>query len=233
MSLKLNQIIPWGRSRREYELIFGLDANDLQKRMLGCGDGPASFNAEMSASGHSVISVDPIYAFSAAEIAARFHATAASVIEQVRATPGNWVWSYHRHPDDLLASRQQALARFLADYESGRANGRYCVAALPELPFTDKHFGLALCSHLLFLYSEQLSEEFHIRAVQELCRVAEEVRIFPLLTLAVHPSPHVGKVRASLERAGWASEIRRVDYELQKGGNEMLRIFNPPTRLQA
>ena len=207
--------------------MFSLDANDPQKRILGCGDGPASFNAEMSASGHPVISADPIYAYSAAEIAARFHATSASVMDQVRATPENWVWRYHRNPDDLLANRRQALARFLADYENGRANGRYLIAALPELPFPDKHFGLALCSHLLFLYSEQLSEEFHIQAIQELCRVADEVRIFPLLTLAVRPSPHIAKVRASIERAGWASEIRRVDYELQKGGNEMLRIFKP------
>ena len=212
--------------------MFGLDANDLQKRILGCGDGPASFNAEMSASGHPVISVDPIYAFSAAEIAARFHAAAASVMDQVRATPDNWVWSHHRNSDDLLSNRRLALKRFLADYENGRANGRYRVAALPELPFPDKHFGLALCSHLLFLYSEQLSEEFHVRAVQELCRVADEVRIFPLLTLAVQPSPHVAKVRVSIERAGWASEIRRVDYELQRGGNEMLRFYKPRTTLR-
>jgi SAM-dependent methyltransferase len=207
--------------------MFNLNSNDLQKRILGCGDGPASFNAEMSESGHLVISIDPIYDFSATEIAARFDATSATVIEQMRATPNNWVWSYHRSPDDLLSNRRKALACFLADYENGRAQGRYMVAALPELPFPDKHFGLALCSHLLFLYSEHLSEEFHTRSIKELCRVADEVRIFPLLSLAVQTSPHVLKVRASLEHSGWASEIRRVDYELQKGGNEMLRIFNP------
>jgi len=38
-------------------------------------------------------------------------------------------------------------------------------------------------------------------------------------------------VRASLERAGWASEIRRVNYELQKGGNEMLRVFSPSSKM--
>jgi len=212
--------------------MFSLNSEDLQKCILGCGDGPASFNAEMSAAGGSVISVDPIYTLSAAEIMARFDATAAKVIDQVRATPANWVWSYHVNPDDLLAHRRRVVAHFLADYENGREGGRYRAAALPALPFPDKHFGLALCSHLLFLYSEHLSEDFHVQAVQELCRVAEEVRIFPLLTLAVQPSPHVAKVRASLERAGWSTEIRRVNYELQKGGNEMLRVFKPSTRLR-
>gem|GEM_PF-5512513 len=31
--------------------------------------------------------------------------------------------------------------------------GRYRLAALPKLPFTDQEFDLCLCSHLLFLYS--------------------------------------------------------------------------------
>ena len=207
--------------------MFGLTPDDLKGRILGCGDGPASFNAEMTELGHSVVSVDPIYAYSADEISARFEATAPTVIAQVRATPDNWVWRYHRNPDELLFNRRKALARFLADYEDGRMQGRYQVAALPEFAFPDKHFALALCSHLLFLYSEQLSEEFHIRSVNELCRVTDEVRIFPLLSLAVRPSPYVEKVRASLERSGWKSEIRKVNYELQRGGNEMLRIYNP------
>src|SRR5207247_6485361 len=38
----------------------------------------------------------------------------------------------------------------------------------------------------------------------------------PAAHLAIRPSPHVAKVCARLERAGWSSEIRFVDYELQK-----------------
>ena len=44
---------------------------------------------------------------------------------------------------------------------AGRADGRYVEAELPTLPFADRSFDLALCSHLLFLYSVQLGEEFH------------------------------------------------------------------------
>jgi Methyltransferase domain len=225
MSVELDQIIPWGRSRHEYELMFSLAPDDLRGRLLGCGDGPASFNAEMTEAGCSMVSVDPIYAYSGPEIAGRFEATSETVMEQVRASLGKWNWAYHRNPDGLLANRRKAMAKFLAAYEARRRAGRYQVASLPELPFPDGYFDLALCSHLLFLYSEHLSEEFHVRSIQELCRVAREVRIFPLLTLSHEPSPHVIPVRARLQQAGWSSEIVRVNYEFQKGGNKMLRIF--------
>jgi hypothetical protein len=226
MSVELDQIIPWGRSHHEYELMFSLAPDDLRGRLLGCGDGPASFNAEMAEAGCSVVSVDPIYAYSGSEIAGRFEATSETVMEQVRASPGSWNWGYHRNPVGLLANRRNAMAKFLADYEAGRQAGRYQIASLPKLPFPAGHFDLALCSHLLFLYSGHLAEEFHVQSVQELCRVAREVRVFPLLTLSHEPSPHVIPVRARLQQAGWSSEIVRVNYEFQKGGDKMLRIFH-------
>src|SRR5271166_3142883 len=104
MSVELDQIIPWGRSRLEYELMFRLGSDDLRGRILGCGDGPASFNAEMTAAGHFVVSVDPIYFCSGSEIGAKFEASSEKVIGQVRATLGKWNWDYHRDPDGLLAN---------------------------------------------------------------------------------------------------------------------------------
>jgi len=77
---------------------------------------------------------------------------------------------------------------FLADYPAGRSEGRYVDAGLPSLPFEDNRFELALCSHLLFFYSEQLSLDFHVQAVRELCRVAGEARIFPVLELEARES---------------------------------------------
>ena len=51
---------------------------------------------------------------------------------------------------------------------------------MPDLPFDDGAFDLALSSHLLFLYSEQFDLGFHVRALEEMLRVAAEVRVFPL-----------------------------------------------------
>ena len=192
--------------------------------VLDCGGGPASFTAELSACGNRAVSVDPIYVYSSTDIRARFEATAESMLSQVRATPGDWTWRYHRDPEDLLANRRAALERFLADYEHGLRSRRYIPGELPSLPFASGSFGLAVCSHLLFLYSDLLSEAFHIESVRELCRVANEVRVFPLLTLHCEPSPHVAPVRSALEAEGWTSEIVCVDYELQRGGNQMLKV---------
>jgi hypothetical protein len=205
--------------------MFRLTEGDLLKGVLDCGGGPASFTAEVSATGYRAVSADPVYRFSGADIRARFDKTADSMMAQIRATPNDWTWIYHRDPDDLLANRRAALDGFLADYEEGMREGRYIVAQLPVLPFESGSFGVAVCSHLLFLYSELLTANFHVQAVRELCRVANEVRIFPLLTLARQPSPHVDAVRSAVEADGWSSEVVRVNYELQRGGNEMMRIF--------
>ncbi len=225
MSMLLDRVVPFGRSRREYELMFKLSEEDLSKRFLGCGDGPASFNAEMTADGYSVVSIDPIYQFTGQQIKHRFEESLDGVLDQVKARPDCWTWKYHRNIEALRSNRCLVMDKFLADYETGRQQGRYRIAALPDLPFRDGEFELALCSHFLLLYSDLYSEDFHVTSALELCRVADEVRIFPLLTLAQHVSPHLAAVREATASKGIKSTIVTVEYELQKGGNQMLRLF--------
>ena len=43
MYLKLDHVVPFGRSFDEYQKMFDLTEYDLSKRILGVGDGPASF----------------------------------------------------------------------------------------------------------------------------------------------------------------------------------------------
>ena len=227
MGVSLNEIVPWGRTFNEYERMFGLQAEDLRPGVLDCGGGTASFTVEMNARGLRAVAVDPLYRFSAEEIRARHAAVEAPMLAHVRATVNDWVWTYHRNPDDLLQNRRSAINTFLADYETGRKEGRYLVAELPTLPFEAGAFGLALCSHLLFLYSNLLSEEFHVAGILELCRVAREVRVFPLVTLRDMPSPHLDGVRRAVEQRGLKTEVLRVDYEFQRGGNQMLKLSRP------
>ena len=217
MSITLDQVVPWGRSLEEYRRMFDISERDLDARILGCGDGPASFNAEMTALGRAVVSCDPIYAFSKEQIARRVEDTYDPIVEQVRRNAQNYVWSDFRDPDDLGRHRLATMRAFLADFDTGRAAARYLPDALPALSFADSQFDLALCSHLLFLYSEQLSLDFHVAAIRELCRVAREVRIFPLLALDCRPSPHIAPVQERLREAGFTAELVRVPYEFQAG----------------
>ena len=224
MAMQLDQVVPFGRSLDEYQTMFSLSPDDLDKKIIGVADGPASFNAEMYAQGKYVESVDPLYAFRAAEIEQRFYAVVDEIIRQVNETPDDWVWTFHHSPEQLRARRVQALTRFLADYEGGKADGRYVIGELPRLNFPDERFQLALCSHFLFLYSDHFSYAFHRAALREMLRIAREVRVFPLLTLALKPSPYLSPLLEDLTRNGYHHEIRTVPYELQRGGNQMLCI---------
>ena len=223
--MQLADVKPWGRSLHEYRLMFALTESDLAQRVLGCGDGPASVNAELHALGpHHYVSVDPIYDFSGGEIESRVRETYDSIVNQVKQNADRYLWNHFPDPDALGRARLANMTRFLQDYEPGRADGRYVAGSLPRLPFRDGEFDLCLCSHLLFLYSEQLSFDFHLAAMIEQLRVAREVRVFPLFDLDCRRSVHLDPVRQALQERGFASELVRVPHEFQKGANEMLRV---------
>src|SRR5262249_48054284 len=135
-----------------------------------------------------------------------------------------FVWNSIRSVEELEQVRMTAMNEFLADYLAGRSAGRYVDAELPMLPFADASFDLALCSHLLFVYTSQLGEAFHRSAVREMCRVAGEVRIFPLIELGGMRSPFVDFIADEYRRSPFDASIETVPYEFRKGGNQMMRI---------
>jgi hypothetical protein len=224
MTMILDKVVPFGRSMDEYIKMFNLTATDLNQKIIGVGDGPASFNAEMTSQGKSVVSVDPLYQFSGDEIFDRFNAVVDNIINQVKATPNNWVWSYHKSPDDLRTNRIKVIQKFIADYEIGKQNHRYQFGELPNLKYNNQEFDIALCSHFLFLYSDQLNYDFHLNSVIEMLRIANEVRIFPLIDLMLKPSQHLDEIIKYCIAQGFKTEIEKVEYELQLGGNCMLKI---------
>lgn len=222
--MKLDEVVPWGRTLAEYKSMFGLSQTDLTAKILGCGDGPASFNAEMAELGRSVVSIDPVYQFSAEQIEQRVRAIYEPIISQVKQNPNHYVWKNFKDADELGQVRLGAMEKFLLDYESGKVVGRYLYQSLPNLEFVDDQFELCICSHLLFLYSEQLSLDFHAASIHELLRIAPEVRIFPLLKLDCEPSSYLELVMEDLSSKGYNVQVQSVAYEFQKGGNQMLKI---------
>jgi hypothetical protein len=220
----LDQVVPWGRSLGEYQRMFALTEGDLHSSILGCADGPASFNAEATRRGANVVSCDPLYGFDVSQIQDRITATSHEVLDQTQRNADEFVWDTIRSVEELGRVRMAAMQLFMEDYEKGRAERRYIQAELPVLPFPDASVDLALCSHFLFLYAGHLDEAFHLAAIREMCRVATEVRIFPLLALGGRPSPHVEPALAALRNNGHRASIEPVPYEFQRGANQMLRI---------
>lgn len=202
--------------------MFDLTQNELRLKIIDCAGGPASFNAEMTRKGYNVVSCDPLYQFAAGEIARRIQETYPVIIRGVQANQGNFVWQDIQSPEQLGQIRMSAMQHFLEDFPSGE--GRYLKDELPALQFNTGQFDLALCSHFLFTYSDQLSLDFTLASIREMCRVAREVRIFPLLVnMTGELSPLLQPVMEALGQA-YQVEIRQVPYEFQRGGNQLLCV---------
>lgn len=221
--MELKEVVPWGRSLSEYKQMFSLSETDLGKKILGCGDGPASFNVELTELGNIVVSVDPIYQFDADQIHSRIDEVYLQVMGQLSDNKEDYVWKNISNVEELGKLRMNAMKKFLGDYQKSRESGRYINASLPTLPFEDARFDLALCSHYLFLYSEHVNQEQHILSMRELCRVASEVRVYPLLSIGNNEeSPHLGPVISDLTERGIKVSLVPVGYEFQKGATKML-----------
>lgn len=202
--------------------MFSLSDNDLEKTILGCADGPACFNAELTKTGGKIISIDPIYQFNSEQIRSRIEEVYPQVMEQVTQNKNDYIWDTIGSIEGLGKARMEAMQGFLNDYEVGKESGRYLYESLPTLTFENKSFELALCSHYLFLYSAHLNEEQHITSIKELCRVAKEVRIYPLLSLDGKKSKHLNPVMSALTDIGVNVSLEPVKYEFQKGATKML-----------
>jgi len=223
--MKLENVVPWGRNLSEYRAMGLYTDADKHKKILGCGDGPASVNVELTHMDINITSIDPIYQFTKKQIQQRVQETSMLVSEQLRQNRDDYIWKNISNVDELISLRLTAMKEFLEDYETGKDRERYQHQELPKLNFKDKEFDLVWSSHFLFLYSEHFDEEFHKRAILEMLRVAKEVRIFPLLDLKNEKSSHLENILIFLQENGYTCEIQKSDYEFQKGANEVLKIW--------
>ena len=178
----------------------------------------------MTKRGYYIISIDPLYQFTTQQIKNRINETYDNVISQTYQNQEKFIWERIPSVKALGDLRMASMKKFLIDFEKGKKEERYVEATLPILSFKDKEFDLALSSHFLFLYTDILTFEFHLDAILEMCRIAKEVRIFPLLNVNSIFSPYVERIITELNSLGKKAIIEIVSYEFQKGGNQMLRI---------
>lgn len=205
--------------------MFALDDSAFAGTILGCGDGPASFNAEATRKGCQVTSIDPIYSFDRNSISKRISKVSGEIMEQVYASKDDYVWNNIESPSQLNVIRLAAMNTFLSDFDSGLEQGRYIAGSAPELPFRDTEFDLALCSHFLFLYSNQLSYDAHLKSIRSLVSVAREVRIFPLTSMHdLKTSIHLEPILSALKNDARSTQVVPVDYKFMRGATDMLVI---------
>ncbi|SFR64533.1 class I SAM-dependent methyltransferase [Anaeromicropila populeti] len=221
MAFRLDNVVPWGRTFEEYDMMFQISKLDKSVKIAGFGDGPASFNWEANNAGYSVTSFDPIYQFSKDQISLRIDEVRKIVMKQMKDNQENFVWTKIRDLEQLEKIRMGAMNIFLEDFERGKSEGRYVYHELPErLSVPDNYFDVGISSHFLLLYAE-LGVEFHINAISEMLRICKEIRIFPILNLDSKGTELVNEIRDYFEKY-CKTNIVETAYEFQKGGNKLL-----------
>ncbi|MDT8448399.1 MAG: SAM-dependent methyltransferase [bacterium] len=221
--MKYDQVVVWGRGLAEYEDMFLLDRAPIGP-VLAVAEGPSGFNAGLHARGREVVSVDPLYQLQGEAIESKVMEAAPNILKQTHCAADQFDWSRYGDLEGLRQARFEALAVFLSDYRLGRAEGRYLAGALPNLPLKPGRFSLALCSHFLFLYDQLLDLDFHLRSLEEMLRLAPEVRIYPLVNLACQESIHLRPVIEHFRKRGVRVDLVESRYRFQKGADEFLRL---------
>lgn len=207
------------RSFEEYRAMFAITDGDLAGVVLDCPGGGSSFTARAHATGVMALAADPVYARPAGPAGELAIAETQRGSAHTAAGTDRYVWDFYGNIDGHAAIRRASAEIFARDIVAHP--DRYVPAALPELPFADDRFDLVLSSHFLFTYADRLDARFHLAALRELHRVARgEVRVFPLLEQGGRPVPDL--VDAVLGELDMPCCVRPVDYEFQRGGNQML-----------
>ncbi len=211
-----------GRTFSEYTRMFALDHGTVAGRsILDCGAGPSSFTAIASTWG-SATALDPAYGTPISTVERRCENALDRTATQLREHRDRFVWTEYGDVDTRLRYLRAAFRRFLADYAANP--GRYVGGRLPDLPFDDGAFDVALSGSLLFLYDDRLDREFHLASLRELARVASDVRVFPLHGLDARRSALVDPVVRTLEAEGYEVRLSSVPYEFQPDATEMLVV---------
>jgi hypothetical protein len=223
----LGELAVTPRPLAAYRDMFLLTDTDLRAGpVLDCPAGASPFGAQVRALGGAAISVDPAYHHPVRELVERARADVRRVVAWQRSNAAGFDWSYLGSPDAVGRLWEGAVDEFAADFA---ADGeRYVAAALPELPFPDGRFALAVSGFLLFAYPDLLDADAHLAALLELARVTRgEVRVFPVHATDGRPYPQLDAVRSEVERRGRRTELRtaRASYSRAPDGNRMLVLL--------
>jgi len=224
MALVTKDLLLSGHSKFDYRAMFDLTTADLTTRIVTCASGFDSFNAELHNTNKFIRSCARNYNLSEVEMKALVEKNLKRMQQHLDEHKELYCLDSESTPKQVVDKWHNSAKLFLEDYASGREKGRYLAYALPALDFPDGSFDFCLCSHFLFA-NHELSDQDHVSFLQEMARVAHEVRIFPLADVNGETSPLLGPVMLALQQGNYGVEVREVAYQFQRGSNAMLRVW--------
>ena len=222
MTLKydLNKVMLVGRTFEEYRAMFNLNEFDLKKKIFNAASGVSSFAAE--AKECNIVNGDIIYNNDYCNLAEKCRSDYDVIEKEVEKKAEMFDFSFYEGIEGHLLVRKNAYTKFLEDYKSG--SDKYVFTELPYTSFHSNTFDLCLVSHLLFIYDNMLDYGFHEDTIEELLRISEEVRIFPLVNLSGERSVFVKKIIMSSKFNNFNFNIKKVNYSVFKSADEYLQI---------
>ena len=205
----------WVYNLADYRRVFDLTDQDLQKKLLDFPSGISSVNAELYALGQTLISADPIYNLSIQAMQTQVK----QILEELTANLAD-----HEQAETIILQWRQSTELFLADYELGKKQGRYRTHSLPPFDKVEQTFELLLCPD--FLFDSLISLEFSSQDIMsELCKLATEVRIYPLPEAKTAVAAELGPIMLAFQQRNFGVEIRAINYPVRNHSNAMLRIW--------
>lgn len=219
----------WIYDFSDYQQMYDLTQSDFGKKILDFSAGISSFNAQATARGMQVISVDPAYHLSETDMHAHARTVLHQTISQLEMDPARLQNQSSSLCQKIESLWEKTEKSFLQDYALGKSEGRYQSIKLPLFPYATLQFQLALCTDYVFHHA--LSREKVHAILKELARVAEEVRIFPLLDHNGKMPAELGPLMLYFQQNNYGIEVREVSYHTLKGGNAMLRIWEQECHL--
>jgi hypothetical protein len=222
----IGDIVISARPFADYVAQFALSDSMLRNgRILDCPGGASDFAVTVRGLGGQATSVDPCYADSVTGLAQRITTDLTRVLAWAAAQPDRFPMDEHgvwrRAP-----AWSAAAEAFLADIQRDRDEntGHYQPAVLPHLPFPDESFALAVSGFLLFTYPRHFDLDMHLRAIRELLRVAEEVRVHPLNDSAGNPYPMLDTLLGHLAADGIQANLITVPGQSDSRDTHTLRL---------
>ena len=218
----MRKVVLWGHQPSDYKEMFALEDDDLHKKILEFGCGPSAVNADLA----NVTSADPLFVLDKDTLTSKISLLFAEMLKEIQLHADRFNFKAQGGLERIVWKRKLGIETFLADYESGLEEGRYVPVRASNLDFSHFQFDYALSSHYLFAGLDDQSIDFHVDIISELARVAKEVRIFPLVDRHGEVSEFLGPVLLQLQNKNFGTEVKDVDYSLQKTGNAMLRVWS-------
>jgi hypothetical protein len=214
----------WGHHLAEYRDMFALPKDLSDLKLLEFGSGPTAINAELSAKGLDIVSCDPWFDMDMRHMQQQFQLLFREQVSRVSAHPSQFDFEKYGGIEVFLAKRQEGMQTFFKDFPQGFAEGRYCGLQAGKLPFSSARFDLALCSNYLFADIPEQNLGFHLYWIQELTRVAREVRFYPLTDQEGRVSDRLGEVLLALQQDNYQVAIENVPFRLVPASKAVLKV---------